>query len=225
MDNIEKFLRIDTEWNFCRTISDYLQVRQPMGRKWEIVSRFSDMSLSFANISPTRLWCLGCVAVCLNCLENQYILYCTITKTKCFDLKSWEVRDRLMMLGGATFDFDKQQLCSSPSSPSPPEAVVINNLYTKTAALVCAEQLLTQLTCCIYPSYRQFLSIPCFVHRVDSEDPIFIDGTSVPSFLYTVVYRSTAKPLSMGSGRLHGKINRGAKNLWTLSTGSGCVSS
>jgi hypothetical protein len=29
--------------------------------------------------------------------------------------------------------------------------------------------------------------IPCFVHRVDAKPPVFIDGTTVPSFLYTVV--------------------------------------
>ncbi len=29
---------------------------------------------------------------------------------------------------------------------------------------------------CIYPSYRQFQSIPCYVHRVEDKDPVLEKG-------------------------------------------------
>ncbi len=61
--------------------------------------------------------------------------------------------------------------------------------------------------CCIYPSYRQFLPTPCFVHRADAKPPAFRDVTPVPSFLDTVVSRTAVKsPCSFEHGlRLHGK--------------------
>jgi hypothetical protein len=57
-----------------------------------------------------------------------------------------------MVLGGATFDFDKSVVCSSPFSPSPPEFIVINNLYIKTGASVFDEKVPGQL---LTHSYKQ----------------------------------------------------------------------
>jgi hypothetical protein len=39
-------------------------------------------------------------------------------------------------------------------------------------------------------SYRKFLQIHFFVHRVDDEALLFRDGTPVPCFLYAVVQRT-----------------------------------
>ncbi len=141
----------------------------------------------------TRLWYLWCIALSLIWFilsQNQHIQQ---PKPKCFALKSWEVRYRLMVLWGTTFDFDKSAVCSSPFSPSLPESIVINNLYTKTGSL---EYVLRR--CWAAPNSTNLLHLPsqqtisvdslfCWRRR---QSHIFRDWTVdniVTSFLYAVV--------------------------------------
>ncbi len=64
-------------------------------------------------------------------------------------------------------------------SLSSAQSVVINNVHPKNRDLR-RRWAAANSTCCIYPSHKQFLTIPCFVNRVHNKPSVFREGTLVP---------------------------------------------
>ncbi len=56
------------------------------------------------------------------------------------------------------------------------KSVVTTDFYTKTGAWIDDEKVLS--SCSLNPNYRQVLSTPSGVRRVDSKPPVFSDGTN-----------------------------------------------